>query len=448
MCIPTIGCSLPICNPGQERQPICSLITKITSIVLGAIALLVGTLVLCEVSGLQAVSTAGGWSLIASGAFLLFAAVCVRCIACSSLKNQKSQIIDSNRIMDSRLSNRTYRGGSTTINGVTTTDSFSYRSLESFSHSQNPNDVALRDRLTQELGTPDLTSRLKENFLKEQVQLALPIKCINEIRDDEYLFGILKLIYLPITQLLAQPLEEVKTYNNDQIEMLCLRLMHVKEVPQGYAEGTLGAFLNFRAEIPTETSDLNLYPFLTQEQVLYFLQNRPVPISKKIADALFPFSESHPFTTARSEQFLKELPIDYVNSILPFLKGQLVWSLINERGAELNYHLVTSKQINEMLPTSFMEESNSQEKIKSMPIEILNCLLPKMSGQLKWIRSGHLSDSLLNLHALSPDQIKQMFPASFMEKDRSKKRVAQLSSANQAYVKKIVNLDSKSPFGF
>lgn len=61
------------------------------------------------------------------------------------------------------------------------------------------------------------------------------------------------------------------------------------------------------------------------------------------------------------------------------LSGKLLWNLIWARGWELDYGVITEVQVDEMLPTSFVEKDKSAEKMEGLPIEILNGLLPKMN---------------------------------------------------------------------
>lgn len=217
-----------------------------------------------------------------------------------------------------------------------------------------------------------------------------------------------------------------------------MRLMHISDVAPDYAEGTIGAFLSL-GEIPTDPDSLELYPFLTKEQVLLLLQSAE-PITNKVVSALLPFSKLCPYTSARSIELLKELPIDCINKILPFLDGQLVGALIKARGEEVNYALVTSKQIDEMLPTHSMVERETKEKIKLLPIKILNCLLPKMSLQLMWVPKNHLQNRELNLKSLPRTKIELMFPMSFMKKKDTIERIAHLSGENRTCVNKFFKL--------
>lgn len=232
----------------------------------------------------------------------------------------------------------------------------------------------------------------------------------------------MKLTYLPANDLLALPLEDIKTYDEEKRNILCLRLMQIDAIPL-CAPGTLGAFLSLREKILSDDLSPVLYAFFTKEQVIYFLQEAK-NIDQKLVAALFP-SSAH-FIATRSATILSELPIEHVNVVLPFLSGKLLWNLIRTRGRELNYDLITKNQVDEMLPTSFMEQDKSAEKMEGLPIEILNGLLPKMDYSLSLVPDKHLKDRRLNLKPLSKAQVSYMFPSSFMEKDKSQERMGRL----------------------
>jgi len=423
--IQLIRCAVPCCARAEEEQTKCSFITRITAVVLGTIALLVGIFVLSGIPGLSAFGTIGGALLTVIGSLILLTGICLRCIKDGEIEIKLQQANQNTfDYVDQRAGSYSSGGSSTDHTGKTTTNSESYCTLENFLASPKSNDIAVRERVTKALGIDDLEQRAKENFFNKKVSLALLIKCENDVRDDELLFQLLKLIYLPLNELFNLPLDEIKTFDDEKKNILCLRLMLVDTAPQ-CGPGTLGAFLGARAEILAGTLPLDLYSFFTKEQVIFLLQNAK-KIDSKLVKALFPSPQQQPFIATRSTQFLSELPIEYIHKILPYLSGQLLWPLMQIRGKELNYSLCTDEQVNEMLPSSFMDQSKSAQKMETLSIETLNSLLPKMHYQLRFIPDKHLKDNKLNLNPLTEDQVSNMFPASFMEQSKSQERMSRL----------------------
>jgi hypothetical protein len=412
MGIQSIRCALPFCARAEEKQTKCSLITRVAAVALGGIILLVGILALSGIPGLHSLGIVGGAVLTTIGGLILLAGICLRCVK------------DDFAFADPRATGFPSFREITTIGDETTTHNESYCSLEKFLISTKQNDTAVRERLTKEVAVPDLYLRIKENFGNHKVALALSLKSENDIRDDELLFQILKLIYLPTNELLNQAIEEIKTYDDDQKNILSLRLMHIDSIPQ-CSPGTLGAFLNAKDAILSDDVSPTLYFLFTKEQVAFFLQNS-TNIDKQTVEDLFPSSEYQPFITIRSARLLSELPIEYIHKILPFLSERLIWPLIYRRGQDLNYSLLTDEQVREMLPSSFMEQNKSTRKMEELSIEALNGLLPKMHYQLRLLTDKHLKDKRLNLTTLSENRIRSMFPVSFMEKDKSQQRMSRL----------------------
>jgi hypothetical protein len=412
-----LRCASPCCIHTKEEQTPCSLIIKIAAVALGGIALLVGILALCGIPGLNGLGNVGGAVLIPSGILILLVGLCLRCVKDgglgANLQLRGIQYADGSYSESSK--------GTFTTGGRTFTDSQSYCNLEQFLASTNPADVAMCERLKQELVVTDLDFRMKENFDNNKFVLVLPLNYVNEIRDDELLFQTLKLIYLPTSDLLNHPLKVIEAYNDDQKNILSLRLDFMKDIPPSATPGTLGAFLGYKKELLTMPPAL--YLFFTKEQVMFFLQH--AAIDKQTVEALFPPGRRLLiFTAMRSARVLSELPT--VHKILHLLSGRLVWLLIDKRGAELDYSLLTDEQVDEMLPTTLTVRDASINKMKHLPIEILNALLPKMKCQLCLIPDNRLEDKKLDLNSLVENQVERMFPTGFMEKDKSRQRMGHL----------------------
>lgn len=329
MCIHfhSIRCGLPFCGGTEEEQTSCSLYVRIAAIALSGIMLLAGILVLSGIPGLQALGTSGSAALTTIGGLFLFAGLCylfaglcLRSVKETEVRYTRKIAEDKTAFIDPRVRNR-HSGSSIDHTGKTTTPSESYCSLEKFLASTKPNDIAVRRRLTQELGVVDFSQRMEENFPNKKIGLALPLNFTNEIRDDELLFQILKLTYLPLNDLLALPLEDIKTYDEEKRNILCLRLLQIDAIPV-CTPGTLGAFLSLREEILSDEIPPALYAFFTKEQVIYYLQ-KATNIDQKLVAVLFPSSQH--FIATHSATILSELPIEHENQVLPFLSGKLLW---------------------------------------------------------------------------------------------------------------------------
>lgn len=79
MCIQSIRLTAPFCNASQEKQTKCSLCARTITVGLGAIALLIGVLILCSIPGLSSLGTIGGSLFSAIGGLTVLAGVCLWC---------------------------------------------------------------------------------------------------------------------------------------------------------------------------------------------------------------------------------------------------------------------------------------------------------------------------------------------------------------------------------
>jgi len=398
-----------------------SLGLRVTVVALGALALLISILALSGVPALQALGTLGSAVLGSIAALTILVGLCVRCVKKHGAKTAQDQNAQSRFTFVDHRGKGTYHSyGSIEGADKTTT----YGSLENFLASTQPEDQAVCNRLKEELKISDLKNRFVENFGNKKVVIALTVKCENQIRNDELIFQLLKLIYLSESELLSLPLEEIKAYDHDQMNILSLRLAQVMPLPQN-AAGTLGAFLRYSNEILSEEMSTIFYALFTKEQVILFLNNVN-EVDGELVKALFPVSEYQPFIATRSILLLSELDIKYVNQVLPFLNGKALELLMLIRGEQLDYSLITNDQVNELLPCNLTTQDYSTKKMEKLSIEILNGLLPNMNGQLHLIPIKHLKNCKLNLQSLSTDQLKSLFPTSFTEKEVVQQRMSLL----------------------
>src|SRR5262245_60925478 len=80
MSIPSIRLVPSFFNTNQEEKTKCSLISRTMAVGIGAIALLIGVLILCGIPGLSTLGTLGGSLFTAGGASVALIGACLRCI--------------------------------------------------------------------------------------------------------------------------------------------------------------------------------------------------------------------------------------------------------------------------------------------------------------------------------------------------------------------------------
>lgn len=80
MSISAIRCGMPCGVRDGEEQTKCSFFTRIGAVVLGALAALLGALIVSGVVHLSALGTIGSWSLVGAGALILVVALAVQCV--------------------------------------------------------------------------------------------------------------------------------------------------------------------------------------------------------------------------------------------------------------------------------------------------------------------------------------------------------------------------------
>lgn len=92
MCIQPIKLTLPFCDPSQEKQTTCSLVSRTMAVVIGAIALLIGILVLSgiPIPGLSTLGATVGGLFSAAGTLILLVGGCLRCIQESDQHRERS----------------------------------------------------------------------------------------------------------------------------------------------------------------------------------------------------------------------------------------------------------------------------------------------------------------------------------------------------------------------
>lgn len=89
--ISSIRCGLLGCQGGEEKQTWLSVALRLSAIVLGAIAVIMGGLVFTGVPGLSQLGTIGGWATLSAGAFAMFVAASLKCVNSERL-SQKKQV--------------------------------------------------------------------------------------------------------------------------------------------------------------------------------------------------------------------------------------------------------------------------------------------------------------------------------------------------------------------
>jgi len=80
MCIPSIRLTLSFSDVSQVEQTKCSLFLRTGAVGMGAIALLIGVLILCNIPGLSTLGTTGGGLFSGVGALMFLTGIFLRCI--------------------------------------------------------------------------------------------------------------------------------------------------------------------------------------------------------------------------------------------------------------------------------------------------------------------------------------------------------------------------------
>jgi len=73
-----IDCGLPFCYTIQGEQTKLSIGFRVTATALGTIAVLIGTLILCDIPTLSLLGTTSGWIALSVGLALILTAVALR----------------------------------------------------------------------------------------------------------------------------------------------------------------------------------------------------------------------------------------------------------------------------------------------------------------------------------------------------------------------------------
>lgn len=222
-----------------------------------------------------------------------------------------------------------------------------------------------------------------------------------------------------------------------------MRLDYLQPDKESYPKGTLGHFRTLKEELVKESLESSFYLFLTQEQVIFYLDNYSLlkrdnldpTVTKIIIGHMFPFkaNKALPFVSGRTVAIFTQMAAEKANRWLPYLRYELVEHLMQMK-VSLDYSRLSDEQMLQMFTSSYNSYGNIRTYwVGSIEIEILNQILPKMvPGQLKVITEKHLQDVRLNLRSLSPDKIGIMFP-----KDSPK--INQLHEDNRFYVESIIN---------
>ena len=75
-----LACGLPFCQNPKDIQTNLSIGLRITAVVLGTLAVIVGTLILLNIPGLSHLGTTVGWTLVSIGTFLVLVGVSIKCV--------------------------------------------------------------------------------------------------------------------------------------------------------------------------------------------------------------------------------------------------------------------------------------------------------------------------------------------------------------------------------
>lgn len=92
-----LSCGLPFCQNPKDIQTNLSIGLRITAVVLGTLAVIVGALVLLNIPGLSHLGTTVGWTLVSIGTFLALVGISIKCV------KDKSQIEEKEATQDDTL---------------------------------------------------------------------------------------------------------------------------------------------------------------------------------------------------------------------------------------------------------------------------------------------------------------------------------------------------------
>lgn len=90
----SIAPGLPFCQKTQGKQTNLSIGLRITAVVFGAIAAIVGMLILLHIPGLSQFGNVIGWTAVSVGAFLALMGASIKCIKNQPLQSNSQSIID------------------------------------------------------------------------------------------------------------------------------------------------------------------------------------------------------------------------------------------------------------------------------------------------------------------------------------------------------------------
>jgi hypothetical protein len=417
--------------PFKAWQIKSSLNLRISCFVLGFLAFLVGAIVLGKVTGLTPFGITCAVVCLIAGPVGSLLFLCISSV--KKAKKEKEKIIDPRAKEKHTLIE--YQKDPATNNRIKC--KFFYTSLTKFLFSQNEEDVALMRSIMQEAeihAEDEFEPRLLENFGTNDIDLALTIKYKNGKRDNPYIKELLLLIFWPSSKLLALNIEKVHTFDNDQKNLLSLRLEHLKPPISCYQNDTLGCYLSSTSPQEIFQEPQALYAYLNYKQVIIFLTTMKA-CDETLIKALFPYGPQYPFLSQRSLNLLLKLPKEEVERLLPHLYSQLLWEFIKKTKVVFDFSKLKENQLREIFSTDASDKKKSIQRMEELSIEILNQLLVLfVVDQLVLIPPKHLKNSRLNLKILSPEKIRGMFSMTL----ESRERMSLLPTQNFRYVRNIV----------